>query len=91
MGPYPGGNRSVLNITAATVVKATSGVLVTVSVFVAGSAAGAAYDLATNTPAAANEIGVIPNAVGLYEFQWPCSTGILIVPGTGQSVSVSYS
>jgi len=80
------------NITAASAVKAAAGRLHKISVIVAGSAAGAAHDCAaTGDAAAGNEIAVIPNAVGVYTVDWPCSTGIVIVPGTGQTIAVSYS
>ncbi len=90
--PREGGSLNNLNITAATLVKATPGTLYRVSVTVAGSAAGSAYDFgATTGQGAANLIAAIPNTVGVIELVFPCNTGILIVPGTGQTVSVSYS
>lgn len=87
-----GGISVVYNLTAATVVKATPGRCVTVSVIVAGSAAGTANDV-TNTAGAvvANQFGTIPNTVGVYKFEWPCLSGIVIVPGTGQTVSVAFN
>ncbi|TKI02738.1 hypothetical protein [Martelella alba] len=86
-----GGDTPHYNIAASTVVKATAGRLVRVNVLVAGSAAGNAYDtnVAANA-AAANLIAVIPNTVGQIIIDWPCATGITIIPGTGQTVSVSY-
>lgn len=85
------GEVSALNIAAATVVKATPGRLMRISVVVAGSAAGAAYDAAaTSGNTAANEIAAIPNAVGVIYLCWPCAAGILIVPGTGMTVAVSF-
>jgi|SRR6185437_4014917 len=90
--PRYGGNASKLNITAATVVKATPGTLFRVSVNTAGSAAGSAYDASTTSGnIAANLIADIPNTVGIYELEWPCAAGILIVPGTGQVLSVSFA
>jgi hypothetical protein len=86
-----------LNITSGTVVKGGSGVispgrLAKISVIVAGSAAGAAYDTnTTGSVATANEIAIIPNTVGIYQLDWPFFTGLVIVPGTGQTVAVSYS
>jgi hypothetical protein len=82
---------SILNITAPDLVKGSPGRFMRVSVVVAGSAVGALYD--TNTTggvAAANQFGAIPNAVGVYEFDWPCLTGIVVVPGTGQTVAVEF-
>ena len=87
------GSSSVLNITASTVVKATPGRLVHVSVIVAGSTAGSANDcLTTGAAAVANQFAVIPATAGqLPPFQWPCAVGIVIVPGTGQTLAVSYT
>jgi hypothetical protein len=82
---------SKLNLSASTVVKAGPGVLAKVSVTVAGSAAGSVNDcLTTGAAAASNEVGVVPNTVGVYVYDWPCLVGIVYVPGTGQSASVSY-
>lgn len=89
----PGGDKGYLGITGAgQLVKTGAGVLCKVSVIVAGSAAGTLNDVATvGGAAAANQFGTIPNTVGTYEFDWPCATGIVVVPGTGQTVAVSYS
>jgi hypothetical protein len=85
------GAQTALNVTAAATVKAAPGRLARINVIVAGSAAGAAYD----TAAAANdavgtEVFVIPNTVGTYEVDWPCQVGITVVPGTGQTIAVSF-
>jgi len=86
------GLASVLNISVATVVKAAPGRVAKISVTTAGSAAGTLNDFTTTSgAAAANEIAVIPNTVGVYSFDWPCANGIVITPGSGQVVSVSYA
>lgn len=94
LAPAAGGNLSKLDISTTTVIKATPGVLAAISVTTAGTAAGGAYDAATTSGnTAANLIGNIAataTAAPLV-FQWPCLTGILIVPPTGGVVSVSYS
>ena len=88
----PGGTSAVLNITAATVVKATPGICARVSVVVAGTAAGTVNDVATTAgAAAANQFGTLPAAVGTQTFDWPCGTGIVVVPGTGQTIAVSFT
>ena len=88
----PGGNRALLNVTASAVVKSGVGILQKVSVIVAGSTVGTVNDVATTgAAAAANQFGTIPNTVGTYVFDWPCGTGIVVVPGTGQTVAVSYT
>jgi hypothetical protein len=85
--------QGVLNfagLTAPTVVKATSGRIARVSVIVAGSAPGMIYDGAT-LAATTKPLDVIPNTVGVYEVNLPTSFGLLVVPGSGQTVSGSYS
>lgn len=86
----PGG-LTALNITAATVIKARPGRLVKIVVVVAGSAAGTVNDcLTTGAVAASNEVASIPNTIGPLSLDWPCLTGIVVVPGTGQTVAVLY-
>lgn len=84
--------KSSLNITANTVVKASAGKILQISVVVAGSAAGSVYDAATvATAAAANEIAVLPGTAGVLAIKdWPCATGIVVEPGTGQTIAVAY-
>jgi hypothetical protein len=82
------------NIAAATVVKPATGRVVRVSITVTGSATGLIYDSASvNTTT--RPIWVIPEAPQTsgepYEVQLPVAYGILVVPGTGQTLSVSYS
>ncbi|MHB8914739.1 MAG: hypothetical protein ACYC4K_02880 [Thiobacillus sp.] len=90
--PRQGGNNNVLNITAATVVKASPGTIWNVNVTTAGTTVGGVYDYAAASgQGAANLAAAIPNAVGAVDLIFPCKTGILIVPGTGQVVSVSFS
>jgi len=91
--PRPGGSSSLLNVSATTVVKTTGGTLYRVSVTTAGSTVGNVYDNnATGSGnTAANLIGVVPNTVGVYLFEFPCFTGITYVPGTGQVASFSFS
>ena len=83
---------TALNVTAATTLKATPGLIATVSVVVAGSAAGSVNDCATTgTVAAANLLALIPAVVGIYKINFPALTGITISPGPGQTLAVSYS
>lgn len=79
-------------ISTPTVVKAVAGRIASVSVLVAGSATGLIYDGATLT-ATTKPIYVIPSAVGTepYVVNFPLSFGLLVVPGSGQTVTVSYS
>jgi len=82
----------VVNITANTVVKAAPGTVWTVSVLVAGSAAGGVYDAATVAAAASsNEIYVTPNTVGAINLNgFSCTSGIVVKPGTGQTIAISF-
>lgn len=78
------GNMSALGLTAAKTVQAKR--VCRVSVTVAGSAAGTVADGATGT------IAAIPNALGVTILDWPVLSGSLVItPGTGQTVSVSYA
>lgn len=80
-------------ITAPTVVKASPGRVVCVSVIVEGSATGMIYDSASATQK--NALWVIPMAAASngepYRVGMAADYGILVVPGTGQSVTVSWS
>lgn len=90
--PRPGGNNNSLNITGATVVKAKPGTIYDVIVTTAGTTAGTVSDVTTTGGvAAANLVFSIPNTVGVYQLTFPCKAGIVVTPGTGQVLSVSYS
>lgn len=87
------GFASGLNITAATLVKAAPGRLVRVSVVVPGTAAGSVNDAATVAAAAAtNQIASVQATAGnVVLFDWPCLAGIVVTPGAGQTLAVSYT
>jgi hypothetical protein len=81
-------------ITAPTVVKTSPGRVASVSIVVAGSTTGMLYDSANlNTMRA--PLWVIPEAPKTsgepYVVNLPTDSGLLVVPGTGQSVTVSWS
>lgn len=61
-----------------------------VNVTVAGTAPGAIVD-ANSAAATAPVIYVIPNAVGSVFVNLPISLGLVVIPGAGQTVTVSYS
>jgi hypothetical protein len=75
---------------APALLKSSAGRVCTVSVTTAGSAVGYIYD-ANQLGASAGALYVIPNIVGLYVVNLPTSFGILLVPGTGQVIAMSYS
>jgi hypothetical protein len=79
------------NITAATVIKASAGRAVKVSVIVAGSGVGSVNDcLTTGAVAVGNQVAVVPETVGVINLDWPCATGIVLVPGTGQTLAIAW-
>ena len=90
------GNKTALGLTAATVVQQTINEytptrIVRAHVLVAGTTAGAVYDaVSTAGNTATNQVAVIPNAVGTYLIDTPCLAGLVVVPGTGQTVSIVY-
>lgn len=78
------------NLTTATLVQSGAGRVATVSVTVAGSAVGKIYD-ANSATSTTNPVYVIPNTVGVVFVNMPVGIGLVVAPGTGQSVTVSYS
>jgi hypothetical protein len=78
------------NITAGTNVKTTPGKVLKMSVIVAG-AAGTLNDIAAfGSAAVGNQIAVIPAVVGVYDINWTCTTGIVVVPGAAQVVALEW-
>lgn len=93
---YLTAQNSALHVdSAARVLKASSGTIVSMNVLVAGSAPGAVFDTASaaslTTASTAQLVAVIPNTVGPVSLQFPCLVGIAILPGAGQAVSVAYT
>lgn len=84
------GALSYTDLSTTTLVHSTAGRICNVIVTTAGSATGAIYD-STNTSSPSNLVYVIPNTVGVYVVNFPINYGIVVVPGTGQVVSVSHS
>lgn len=77
-------------ITAQTVIKQSAGRVASVSIIVAGSAPGHLYD-ASQPNSIIAPLYVIPNTVGVFVVNLPTDTGLVVVPGTGQTVTVSWS
>lgn len=84
------GVQNAADISTATMVKGSAGRLATVVVTTAGSASGKIYDqsIATGTT---RILFVIPMTVGVYIVNMPANYGIVVAPGTGQVVTVSFS
>lgn len=81
------------NISTQTVVKATAGRVARIIVNTAGSTAGSVNDSATTGGvAASNLIAAIPNVANTVLFlDFPFYDGLVITPGTGQVLSVSFT
>ena len=85
------GAKNATGITATTVVSTNPGRIVVMSVIVAG-AAGFIYDASTTAGATATRyVAVIPATVGVYVINIPVAYGIVVAPGAGQTVTVSYT
>lgn len=84
------GSRSYTNITAATLVKTGQGRIARVVVVVAGSGTGSVYDASAAT-ATSDKLITIPTTVGIVEANIPVNNGIVVAPGTGQTVAIVYS
>lgn len=83
---------SVLSGASPILVYTGPGYLVSVSVVVAGTTNGTAYNYASITsPAASSQLMKIGNTVGIYQAGFQFSAGLVIEPGTGQSIVVTYS
>jgi hypothetical protein len=61
-----------------------------VIVVVAGSGTGAIYDAASAT-ATSDKLLTIPTTIGVGEANIPVNNGIVVAPGTGQTVAIVYS
>lgn len=96
-GLGPVGTKSALALTAPALLD-TTGVssysarrVSHVHVLVAGTAPGSVNDSQSLAGvSAANQLFVIPNFLGIYIIDFPCFAGIVVTPGTGQTISVSY-
>lgn len=84
------GNQIYSDITAATLLKKGPGRVATISIIAGGSAAGTIYDT-NNASLTNNPIFTIPTTAGVTFINLPVVNGIVVAPGTGQTVSVSYS
>jgi hypothetical protein len=86
------GTRTSATFTTPTLIFAGSGYLVNYAVLVAGSASGTINNASTTASVAAgNALCATPATVGVYQTGQFFSNGLVIVPGTGQSINVTYS
>jgi len=86
------GTNSALGLTAATLVKNSAGWLATVIVtdLTGSPTVGAIYD-SNNAAGTLNKIFTIPATLGITTVQFPFATGLVVAPGTGMTVAVSYT
>ncbi len=87
------GQQSRSGITAAggsVLLKQGSGRVAYVNVIVAGTAAGSLVD-SNSAAAVAPVLAAIPNVVGSYFVNLPYNLGLVVIPGAGQTVTVSFS
>ena len=86
------GKTTSATVTSQTVIATGKGRLVSFSVVVAGSAAGTINNAAvTSSVASGNALVATPNTIGTYQCGCNFTTGLIVTPGTGQSVNVTYS
>jgi hypothetical protein len=86
------GTVNTYEVTTSTYFATTIGWVAKVSVIVAGTTTGAIYDAASVATAGIGfRLAIIPNTVGIYTINMPVNKGIVITPGTGMIVAVSYS
>ena len=86
------GTLTSATVTSATLVYAGSGKLVNYAVVVAGSAAGTINNASTTGGvASSNALCSTGTTVGLFPVNQNFSNGLVITPGSGQSINVSYA
>jgi hypothetical protein len=61
------------------------------AVVVAGSAAGTIYNASATSPAANTALCAVPTTVGVVKTGQVFTVGLVVSPGTGQSINVTYS
>lgn len=84
-------NKSTLNTTVGSVISTGAATVNRVVVVVAGTAAGSVNDTtAVSLAGAANQIASAPTIAGSYAVDMPVNNGIVLVPGTGQTLALSW-
>ena len=90
-GLVVGATESTLALTGTTVIIEGEGRVGVVSVITTGTVAGALYDAASTTVTSAEQIGVVAAATGYTVVDFPVSNGLVVAPGAGQTISLSYA
>lgn len=84
------GATSATEISSQAVVKSGQGRIARVSVIEPGSSMGFIRD-ASSVSSTGARVFTIPMSVGVHDVNMPVSNGIVVSPGSGQIVSISYS
>jgi hypothetical protein len=86
------GTATSLTVTTSTLIIAGNGYLVSYTVVVAGTTNGLIYNSSTVAGIAASNAlcATDKTAVGVYKTGLVFNKGLVIVPGTGQSINVTY-
>ena len=86
------GTATSATVTANTLVVIGKGRLVNYAVVVAGTGVGGVYDSATIADAAAaNQLCATVETLGVFETGQIFTNGLVIKPGAGQSINVTYA
>jgi hypothetical protein len=86
------GLKNATGITTATLVSAVPGRVARISVTIAGTGSATIYDASSIATATGGRImAVVTNTVGVYVINMPVTYGIVVVPGSGMTVAISYS
>jgi hypothetical protein len=87
------GTFTTSTVSTATFIVAGKGRLLRFSVVVAGSTNGLIHNYNNPVPTGPNTTNALvacPNTVGVYEVNLVFDSGLVIVPGTGQSLNITY-
>ena len=86
------GTNTSATVTSSTVIYVGPGRVVNYAVVIAGTGAGGVYNASTTAGAnASNQLCSIPTTVGVFPTGQTFSNGLVITPGAGQSINVTYS
>ena len=84
------GSQNLADVSTTTLIKQGAGRIASVSVTTAGSTVGKIYDASLST-STSNLVWSIPNTVAITVINFPLRFGLVVAPGTGQIVTISYS
>lgn len=90
---YNEGQYTSATVSSSTLITTGSGRLVNVIIVNAGSTTGYVYNSSTTAGVLATNaiVPLPPSAVGVYPVGTRFTAGLVIVPGTGQQVNITYS